>query len=85
MKKLWFLLLLPLLLAACSNGGADRVQRKGPAYKAGIRKENLGRGLVAIHNGDGKVSMAEAFDYAKSHDRVNETPSAAAWINGVPG
>ena len=53
MKRFWFLLLLPLLLAACSDGGADRVQRKGPAYRADIKKENLGRGLMAIHNGDG--------------------------------
>ena len=91
MKNLWFLLLLPLLLAACSNGGADRVQRKGPAYKAGIHKEDLGRGLVAIHNGDGKVSVSwrylekdpidVTFDlYRKSGNgqetKLNQTPIA---------
>ncbi len=58
MKKQWFLLLLPLLFAACSNDSADRVLRKGPAYRSDIQKEDLGRGLVAIHNGDGKVSVS---------------------------
>ena len=29
------------------------------------------------HNGE--VSMAEAFEYARSHDRVNETPQYASW------
>lgn len=33
-----------------------------------------GNAVNADTNGDGQVSMAEAFEYAKSHDRVNETP-----------
>ena len=36
--------------------------------------DETGNPINADTNGDGKVSMAEAFDYAKSHDRVNETP-----------
>lgn len=30
-------------------------------------------------NGDELVSMAEAFEYARSHDRVNETPQYGSW------
>ena len=33
-----------------------------------------GNAVYADTNGDGQVSMAEAFEYARSHDRVNETP-----------
>lgn len=36
--------------------------------------DELGNPVDADSNGDGEVSMAEAFEYAKSHDRVNETP-----------
>ena len=36
--------------------------------------DETGNPINADTNGDGKVSMAEAFDYAMSHDRVNETP-----------
>ena len=33
-----------------------------------------GNAVNADTNGDDQVSMAEAFEYAKSHDRVHETP-----------
>ena len=36
--------------------------------------DEMGNPVDADSNGDGEVSMAEAFEYAKSHDRVNETP-----------
>lgn len=36
--------------------------------------DEMGNSVDADSNGDGEVSMAEAFEYAKSHDRVNETP-----------
>ena len=36
--------------------------------------DETGNPINADTNGDGMVSMAEAFDYAMSHDRVNETP-----------
>ena len=36
--------------------------------------DELGNPINADTNGDGEVSMAEAFEYARSHDRVNETP-----------
>ena len=38
-----------------------------------------GMRVNADTNGDGLVSMAEAFEYAHSHDRVNETPQYASW------
>lgn len=36
--------------------------------------DELGNPINADTDGDGEVSMAEAFEYARSHDRVNETP-----------
>lgn len=36
--------------------------------------DETGQPVDADTNGDGEVSMAEAFEYARSHDRVNETP-----------
>ena len=36
--------------------------------------DETGNPIHADTNSDGEVSMAEAFEYAKSHDRVNETP-----------
>lgn len=48
------------LVALCWCGGAEAQSpaAKGPAYKAGIQKEQLGRGLVAVHNGEGRVSVS---------------------------
>lgn len=36
--------------------------------------DEFGNPINADTDGDGEVSMAEAFEYARSHDRVNETP-----------
>lgn len=36
--------------------------------------DETGQTVDADTDGDGEVSMAEAFEYARSHDRVNETP-----------
>jgi len=36
--------------------------------------DETGNPVNADINGDGEVSMEEAFTYAKNHDRVNETP-----------
>ena len=38
-----------------------------------------GNPVDADTNGDGEVAMLEAFQYAQSHDRVNETPQYASW------
>ena len=38
-----------------------------------------GNRIVADTDGDGQVSMAEAFEYARSHDRAKETPQYASW------
>lgn len=38
-----------------------------------------GNRITADANGDGQVSMAEAFEYARSHDCVNESPQYASW------
>lgn len=36
--------------------------------------DEFGNPINADTDGNGEVSMAEAFEYARSHDRVNETP-----------
>ncbi len=54
MKK--YLYLLPLLLLAGCCGNSEIV--KGPAYSAKMQKEQMNRGLVAIHNGNGNVSVS---------------------------
>ena len=92
MKRLLYLLPLALLVCACGDCQKDAVT-KGPAYGKGIVKENLNRGLVAVHNGDGNVSVTwrylesdpidVAFDvYRKSGDgqnvKLNAEPVAAS-------
>ena len=41
--------------------------------------DETGQPVDADTNHNGEVSMAEAFEYARSHDRVNETPQYASW------
>ena len=41
--------------------------------------DETGLPVDADADGNGEVSMAEAFEYARSHDRVNETPQYASW------
>lgn len=41
--------------------------------------DETGHPIDADTNHNGEVSMAEAFEYARSHDRVNETPQYASW------
>lgn len=41
--------------------------------------DELGNPVHADSDGNGQVSMAEAFHYAKEHDRVYETPQYASW------
>ena len=41
--------------------------------------DEQGRSVMADADGDGLVSMAEAFDYARSHDRRPETPQYRSW------
>ena len=38
-----------------------------------------GNVVQADEDGDGQVTMAEAFDYARRHDRRQETPQYASW------
>lgn len=40
--------------------------------------DEQGRAVASDHDGDGYVSMQEAFDYARLHDRRPETPSLVA-------
>ena len=77
------LLLLPLILfaAAC---GRQAVTEPGPHYGSKIQKEQLNRGLVAIHNGGGKVTVAwryqesdpldVAFDLYRGDVKLNDAP-----------
>ncbi len=89
MKKLLYLL-PALLLAGCCGDSAKQSATPGMNYNYDkMQKEQLNRGLVAIHNGDGKVSVSwrflngepvdTAFDlYRKSGDgeavKLNNTP-----------
>ena len=41
--------------------------------------DEAGHPVDADTNHNGEVSMAEAFEYARSHDCVNETPQYASW------
>jgi hypothetical protein len=41
--------------------------------------DEIGNPVHADIDGDGDVSMQEAFQYAQSHDRVHETPQYASW------
>lgn len=58
---MWFRFLVSLLLATstsiATNLSAHNIKR-GSAYSSKIQKEHLGRGLVAIHNGEGRVSIS---------------------------
>lgn len=55
MKRILYLVTLVLLVGACGDCAQETV--KGPNYGKGIVKEKLNRGLVAIHNGNGNVSL----------------------------
>ncbi len=55
MKKLLYIIPMLLLAGCCCN--TESVE-KGPNYSAKMQKEQLNRGLVAIHNGEGKVSVS---------------------------
>ena len=41
--------------------------------------DETGNPINADANNNGEVSMAEAFEYARNHDRANETPQYASW------
>lgn len=41
--------------------------------------DEAGNPVDADTNGDGEVSMREAFLYAQAHDRLNETPQYSSW------
>lgn len=47
-----------IMLVPFAASAQDQISLKGPNYGPNIQKENLGRGLVAIHNGGGRVSVA---------------------------
>jgi hypothetical protein len=52
----------------------------GLPYEDMLRDD--GRGFISSPedlDGDGQVSMVEAFEYARSHDRAKETPQYASW------
>lgn len=84
---------LPALILAASCCTEQKENVKGPNYAKDIVKEQLNRGLVAMHNGDGNVSVTWrylesdpidiAFDlYRKSGDaeavKINSEPISAS-------
>lgn len=83
--------LLALLCVACCK--SETPAKKGPAYSKDLFKEQLGRGLVAVHNGDGKVSLSwrylesdpldVAFDVYRTGDdgarvKLNQAPLSSS-------
>lgn len=82
-----------LLLAALLLGSAAPLPAAGPAYRSDRQKEQLGRGMVAIHRGEGRVtvswrllesdSVTAAFDLYRRTGRgrevkLNSEPIAAS-------
>jgi len=55
-NNLFVFALLALLCISCCK--EETPAKKGPAYSDTLLKEQLGRGLVAIHNGGGKVTLS---------------------------
>lgn len=48
------------------------------------RHDEQGRPVASDANGDGRISMQEAFDYARQHDQRPEHPSLWAWEASAP-
>ncbi len=81
MKKLSLLLPLLLLAAACGRQAANE---PGPAYRPGIQKEQLNRGLVALHNGGGKVSVAWRYQESDPLDVAFDVYRGEVKLNAAP-
>ena len=89
--KILILILCGVLQSCCTKTPSQIV--KGPNYAPSIQKENLGRGLVAIHQGNGVVAVSWRFlpkDKAETQfdlyrinnnekeRKLNKTPIAAS-------
>lgn len=81
MKKAF--ILIPVLALALSCCHDRQAPEKGPAYSSSIQKEALGRGLVAIHNGDGKVSVAWRYLESDPLDAAFDLYRSTAGANPV--
>ncbi len=57
LKRLTLTAILSLFACSAFADGGDRPV-KIPNYSPDVQKEKLGRGLTAIHNGDGRVSIS---------------------------
>lgn len=82
---MWSRILLAVMFFVLSGGGlechAHKVKR-GSAYSSKIQKEQLGRGLIAIHNGQGRVSVCWryleqdpaniSFDIYRNGEQINQ-------------
>ena len=75
-----------VIATACSGSEPSWVSPDGPydefVYQwicAVNGTDATGNRTAADANGDGQVSMQEAFEYAQSHDRTNETPHYGSW------
>ena len=85
MKKVIISLLLIVFVGSCCNCNKNA---KGPDYASNIQKEDLGRGLIAIHNGGGKVTLSwrylekdpidVAFDLYRNGEKLNASPLSDA-------
>ena len=81
MKRIIIFLLVSLTALSCSSGPRTA---KGPRYSSHIQKEQLNRGLVAIHNGGGKVTLSWrylesdpvdiAFNVFRNGEKLNNRP-----------
>ncbi len=69
MKTLAKLACVLIAVSACGGGAGDTVQQKIPDYDySRMQTETVNRGLLAIHNGNGRVSVSWRFLYGEPVD-----------------
>lgn len=75
-----------VIATACSGSEQSWVSPDGPydefvyQWTCAVNGADTEGNLIAADtNGDGQVSMREAFEYAQSHDRTRETPQYDSW------
>ena len=75
-----------IIATACSGSEPSWVSPDGPydefvyQWTCAVNGSDIkGNAVNADADGNGQVSMREAFEYAQSHDRTNETPQYGSW------
>lgn len=82
MKKILSIISGLVLIAACAG---NQVLVPGPAYNYDrMQRESLDRGLVAVHNGDGKVSVSWRFLYGEPVETAFDLYRNDVKLNAAP-